>query len=321
MSKYTTELRYICEQKAGLDESVGCDDVDRIIAGSWDKIFTTQCEFFDESYRVLLCSKILKHFYLREIGAETVGVWKLWMNTKLEEVMPYYNLLYKSALLDINPLLDVDYTKEHEGVSDGAKNTEGSGTVSGRKNGTNVTTGGDTVTTEGTKTTTGRHNDSETTDSTRNVSVSSIASATGSKGDRYSDTPQGTIANADVEGNAYLTNVRLINDSTSGSSTDTTTDGLTETKSSSGGVNTTEGTDMSTTTDKNETVTVNETNNVNTTNSSDETVHNTDSFVERVFGKMSNIPQSELLMKFRETFLNIDMMVIEEFDELFMSLW
>ena len=30
---------------------------------------------------------------------------------------------------------------------------------------------------------------------------------------------------------------------------------------------------------------------------------------------------AELLNKFRETFLNIDMMVIEEFDELFLRLW
>ena len=42
MSKYTTEVRFICEQKAGLEESVGFDQIDSVIAKSWDKIFTTQ---------------------------------------------------------------------------------------------------------------------------------------------------------------------------------------------------------------------------------------------------------------------------------------
>ena len=30
MSKYTTEVRFICESKSGLENSKGCDDVDEI---------------------------------------------------------------------------------------------------------------------------------------------------------------------------------------------------------------------------------------------------------------------------------------------------
>ena len=321
MSKYTTEVRFICEEKSGLHESVGADNVDAVINNSWNKIFTTNCTFFDEDYRQGLCCKILKHYYLREIGAETVGVWKLWMNTKLEEIMPYYNLLYKSALLDINPLLDVDYTKTHEGESDGAKNTDGSVKVVGSKTGNNTTTGGDTVETVGESTADGTHTDFDSSSGTRNVTVDGTASSTGNKGDRYSDTPQGTIANADVTGNAYLTNVRLIDDTTSGTSHELTADGFSDSKSAEGEAHNVETSNVTQTTTKNETLATTENETVNTTSGSDETSHNTDSYVERVFGKMSNIPQSELLIKFRETFLNIDMMVIEEFDELFMSLW
>ena len=69
--------------------------------------------FFDEDYRKILCSKILKHYYLREIGCETVGIWKLWVNTKLEEIMPYYNQLYESAKLKFDPFHDVDLTRKH----------------------------------------------------------------------------------------------------------------------------------------------------------------------------------------------------------------
>ena len=128
MSKYTTEVRFICEQKAGLDESVGFNQIDSIIAKSWNKIFTTKCTFFDERYRSVLCTKILKHYYTREIGMDTAGLWMLWMNRRLEEIMPYYNQLYKSAQLEFNPFHDVDYTREGNRDNDGT--SHGWGTTS-----------------------------------------------------------------------------------------------------------------------------------------------------------------------------------------------
>lgn len=128
MSKYTTEVRFICEQKAGLEESVGFDQIDSVIAKSWDKIFTTKCSFFDEDYRSVLCAKILKHYYTREIGMETAGLWMLWMNRRMEEIMPYYNQLYRSAQLEFNPFHDVDYYREGNRKNDGTSETSGSST-------------------------------------------------------------------------------------------------------------------------------------------------------------------------------------------------
>lgn len=128
MSKYTTEVRFICEQKAGLDESVGFDQIDSVIAKSWNKIFTTKCSFFDENYRSVLCAKILKHYYTREIGMETAGLWMLWMNRRMEEIMPYYNQLYRSAQLEFNPFHDVDYFREGNRKNDGTSETKGTST-------------------------------------------------------------------------------------------------------------------------------------------------------------------------------------------------
>ena len=128
MSKYTTEVRFICEQKAGLTESVGFEQIDSVIAKSWDKIFTTKCSFFDEKYRSVLCAKILKHYYTREIGMETAGLWMLWMNRRMEEIMPYYNQLYRSAQLEFNPFHDVDYYREGNRKNDGTSRTNGSNT-------------------------------------------------------------------------------------------------------------------------------------------------------------------------------------------------
>lgn len=119
MSKYTTELRFICEHSAGLVESVGYDSIDEVLDKSRDKIFDFDFPIFDESYRNVLENKILKHYYTREICCETVGRWKLFLNTKMNEIMPYYNQLYRSALIEFNPMYDVDLVTDHQRVDNG----------------------------------------------------------------------------------------------------------------------------------------------------------------------------------------------------------
>lgn len=341
MSKYTTEVRYICENAAGYDESKGANNVDTVIANSWNKIFTTNCTFFDNSYKQLLCSKILKHYYLREIAAETVGIWKLWMNTKLEEIMPFYNQLYQSALLEFDPFNEVDYTKEHTGASDTSKSGEASSTMSGDKSGettnaadknsTNANTSNTTQTASGSRSIDTDTTDTGTVGDARDITTNGQYANSGDKGDRYSDTPQGTISNTDVTGNAYLTNVRLINENGSGTNSETVHDNNLETRNLAGSSDTDESYSDTGTTAKTDNTTFSETEsgnsvfseNENVTNNSEnsESVTSTDEYLERVAGKMSTTPYSELLLKYRETFLNIDMLVINEFEDLFFGLW
>ena len=123
MAKYTTEVRTICESYSGLTASVGYSQIEKVIEKSKEKIFDFDFPIFDESYRSVIETKILKHFYTREIGLETVGLWKLKLNVKMNEIMPYYNQLYKSALLEFNPLYDVDVTRKHEGANTGDRNS------------------------------------------------------------------------------------------------------------------------------------------------------------------------------------------------------
>ena len=117
MSVYTTEVRYICESLAQ-ENGIVDDNPNVVIDNSWRKIFNFSFPIFDEDYRSVLCTKILKHFYTREIGSETYGLWKLRLDTKLNEIMPYYNKMYESANLEYNPLHTVDYTREHSGKDD-----------------------------------------------------------------------------------------------------------------------------------------------------------------------------------------------------------
>lgn len=137
MSQYTTEVRYICEDISGLTESVGRTSIDDVIDKSWEEIFGTDFPMFDEDYRETLCKKILAHYYTREIGYETVGLWIFKLRVRMNEIMPYYNQMYESALLEFNPFKDFEYTVEHEGENSGSTSGSNSGTTSDSSSSTN----------------------------------------------------------------------------------------------------------------------------------------------------------------------------------------
>lgn len=173
MSKYTTQVRFICETASELTESAGFNSVNDIIQDAIPKVFNFDFPIYDEEYRNVLCWKILKHYYTREIGAETVGLWKLWLDTRLNEIMPYYNQLYKSAMIEFNPMYDIDLTTTHTRDNEGVTNFEGNNA-------------GDS------KQVTNSSNDSVG----RNL---------------FSDTPQGALDN--IENETYLTNATKVTNS------------------------------------------------------------------------------------------------------------
>lgn len=253
MSKYTTEVRFICENSAGLSESEGANNVDSVLDKCWNKVFNFDFPIFDENYRQILCRKILKHYYTREIAHETVGRWKLALNAKLNEIMPYYNQLYKSELLEFNPFYDVDLTRSREG----------SGTSNKTSNNTETNIG-----------------------TTKNVSSGSGTSNTNTL-NRFSDTPQNSMDTQGIADSVPLTTVTKVNE------------------------------DNTTTNESTDTLTRND----NKTGSGTENINNTDKYIETVKGKQGTENYSSLLKKFRETFLNIDMMIIEDCSDCFFTLW
>lgn len=235
MSKYTTEVRFICENAAGFTESQDYSKIGEVIAGSLDKVFDFDFPIFDEAYRTVLETKILRHYYTREIGLETVGLWKHFLCMRLNEIMPYYNKLYESELLEFNPLYNVKYDTTHRGTATGTMGEDISDS---------------------------RNRENEYDDDTL---------------DKFSDTPQGGLSG--VVNDNYLTNARKVESSGSGSE------------------------DENYTRDRD----------VNTTN--------TDEYLRHVEGSNGTRTFSELLMQYRETFMNIDMMVINDLNDLFMGVW
>lgn len=195
MSKYTTELRYLIQ--SGFD--LGLNDY----------------PIFEESYRSKLNEKILNHYYMREIGFETAGLFKRYLNVKMNEIMPYYNQLYLSAQIEFDPLETYSTNEQYE----------------------RETTGDNTSQDEG-----------------ENKSL-------------QNDTPMGSLQDPFSENYA-------------------------------------------TTSQK-----------TNTTNTTKLNSSENEKYSRKLSGKNDSKSNSQLLMEYRQSFLNIDVLIIEELDVLFMQLW
>lgn len=270
MSKYTSELRYICEAKSGFTpEQLQEKTIDEIVVAAAPNIFNFNFPIYDEAFRPVLEHEILFHFYLDEIGAETYGRWQYFLARKLREIMPYYNKLYESAELEFNPFYDTDYTKTHGGRNTGNKQTTGNVQQSSESDGTTTDTSETTQSGSGAMTGTSgssreKHtNDHEVTNTTSENDGTGTRAATGSKTvsntysessvsrDAYSDTPQTSVLGVEGDGsgsptnnvsdNYYLTNYRKIAATKSGSNSgsESTTDNETTTTHNEGAGNST----------------------------------------------------------------------------------
>lgn len=288
MSKYTTELRYICETSIGLTESVGYEQVPSVIEQSRSKIFDFEYPIFDEDYKSVIETKILKHYYMYEIGLETVGLWKLALNEKMNEIMPYYNELYKTIMgVNFNPFNDVDITttsNRQEGgkQEDSGKDTESE--TSGRKN-----TGDTTQSTDLTTTT--------------NNTSKQLTDFNGEHWNYYSDTPQGGVDG--LAARTYLTNATndVNNDNTEVDGTETGT------QKQTGTVTTTQ--DLQEDSNREKSV----------DRSTEKKYNNTVEYIEHTVGKRGGKSYVEMMKEYIESFINIDVQIISNLSELFMRLW
>lgn len=286
MSKYTTELRYLIEN-------------------NFDIGLKTY-PIFDENYRELLNQKIINHYYFREIGMETAELFKRYLNTTMNEIMPYYNQLYKSELLEFNPFYNVDKTivsdKNNNSVSDFIGNTTG-------KNQQNADT-------ENTQTNNGKQQTTTAATSVgESVGNSKGSGKTTNKSKRVSsDTPQGFLSINSIDSETYASAAEMANGETVNEFTVNDTK-ATSNNSESG---TTEQTNVAETKAKGNT-TSNATTETDTANKT--TSNDFENYVSHVIGKSEGETYSEMLLKFRDTFLNIDMMIIDELKTCFMMIY
>lgn len=258
MSKYTVELRWLVEQYAN---DAGHQETDPFDEHSWPdtygKLGLANYPIFNESYRETLNNKIIRHFFVREIGFETAGLFRFYMNMKMQEIMPYYNQLYLSEQLEFDPLStrNMSYHEEWNRDNTDDWNVANTGTQDNTWNSKNQT-------------------DSNSENSDREV---------------FQDTPMSMLDNPSpngVENLKYATTV-------------TYQDGTTESHDT----------------------TVANGDNLRTDNLKElgDREKNEKGLRDRT-EKGYDMSGSELLKKYRDTFLNIDMMIINELETLFMGI-
>lgn len=375
MSKYTTQVRYICENYAGLNESSDYNGVNAVIKKAIPKVFDFDYPIYDLNYKSVLETKILKHYYTREIGLETVALWKLKLDTKLNEIMPYYNELYKSTLLEFNPLYDIDlmtnYTLikdqsggETQNISD--NNTRNLTHEENKSNlaeenlsGTEIHTGDKTAKennkfSENSETSGGSDlSRSEETEGTiSGETVRNEDGLTESETDvnneiTKSDFPQGSIQ--DLRSGNYLTSGEIQKNKTESSSknenkldesvnSESKAETITnETLNNQSEVNSSGNTEKDLTEEENRnvtnnsksTITGNELSNLSSNEqinksvlaTSNRNLNTIDDYIHSVRGKTGGKSYASAVMEFRQSFLNIDMMIIKDLSELFMNIW
>jgi hypothetical protein len=84
MAEYTMELWEVVE----IETDIGLNDY----------------PIFDEGYRESLNNKIIEHYYNREIGMETISMFRQQLRKKMNEIMPYWNQQYLASQIEFDPL-------------------------------------------------------------------------------------------------------------------------------------------------------------------------------------------------------------------------
>lgn len=135
------QVRFICEstlQNKGID--ISKLTVDEIIEQSMNDVFNFSFPIYDETYRPVLMHNILRYFYTQEIGVETVGRWQLFLNDRMNMIMPKYNKLYESETYKLDPLSNSSeiekFKRDTSGTSSSNATTEN--TITGQGNNQNV---------------------------------------------------------------------------------------------------------------------------------------------------------------------------------------
>lgn len=125
MAKYSTELRRIIESRSEeevlswfqdyeLSDYLTADEIAVINErGTWSK--------------EKLARKIVDHYYVREIGFETVGLFKHQVKVAMQEIMEEKLPLIYSASIEYDPLVNVNFTESYTGTNSGSSSSNSEG--------------------------------------------------------------------------------------------------------------------------------------------------------------------------------------------------
>lgn len=119
MAKYTMELREIFTTTKFVPSLYTREAVE-----GWFKDYNLEDYLTTEQISVIettglwnkdkLASKIVDHYYMREIGFETIALFKHYAKITMNELMEKYLPLIYSSAIQYDPLINVDYTETFE---------------------------------------------------------------------------------------------------------------------------------------------------------------------------------------------------------------
>lgn len=129
MSKYTMELRKLFEPITYNPPLFTRAEVENIFKDYelTDYLTTNQINVINEAgiwSKDKLAKKIVDHYYMREIGFETIGLFIHYAKITMEELMEEYLPLIYSSSIEYDPLVNVDFTESYSRT----QNIENSGT-------------------------------------------------------------------------------------------------------------------------------------------------------------------------------------------------
>lgn len=105
MSKYTITVKdLVRDYSVSVDN--GLTDIDTKLDKARVYIFDFNYPVIDEATKRRIEIAILKHYYMREIAFESVGIWKIKLNDRLNLIMPRYNALYNKQDLNLSPYVN-----------------------------------------------------------------------------------------------------------------------------------------------------------------------------------------------------------------------
>lgn len=334
LSKYTTTLYEICKNlyyEKNDPPPGGTLTVNEMVEKTYFRIFDFYFPWIDPQQRVAFEKKFIKYFLMREISQETYQLWKLMLENRLNEIMPYYLQLMESEKIKFDPLINTDWT---DTGTQSEKSINDDSEQSGREIGTNRdrwnnTSDQNTETLDGDLKHTYNENTQNLYGKTETVKHGKINSLSGSDTtkdtNRHSDTPQGSLT--DLESNTYMSDATIEDGKTTYGKKDTESG---STITTYGGMDDREdaGTDHDITnnTTKNDRSIISHEN--EKTDTLDEYLaHKVGNFdrtandTTTVVGKQGSDTYSKMLIEYRETFLNIEQDILHDCEELFMQIW
>ena len=139
MAKYTIELRKVCDYYGR--ETVENWFKDYNINNYLTPTQIAQIEKFKVWSKDRLATKIVDHYFMREIGFETPALFKHYAKVKMQEIMERQLPKIYSNFLEYDPLSNVDFTEEYtreiigtgknEGTTEGNSNSNSSNNAGG----------------------------------------------------------------------------------------------------------------------------------------------------------------------------------------------